>query len=61
VPFRSQAQRRKFYSDPHLRQYAHAWEAETPHDVTLPKYVRTPKRPSPSTVSKRARVPRRGE
>jgi hypothetical protein len=30
MPFKSEAQRRKFYADPRLRKHAKKWEAHTP-------------------------------
>ena len=38
MPFVSQAQRAKFYSDPKLRKYASEWEAATP-EGKLPEHV----------------------
>jgi hypothetical protein len=39
MPFRSQAQRRKFYADPKLRRLAAEFEAATPKGKKLPKRV----------------------
>lgn len=36
-PFRSEAQRRKFYSDPKLRKFIPEFEVDTPR--TLPEHV----------------------
>lgn len=39
MPFVSQAQRAKFYSDPKLRKYAAEYEAATPKGAHLPDHV----------------------
>lgn len=43
MPFKSQAQRRKFYADPKLRKYAPEFEAAT-KGKKLPKRVRRKKK-----------------
>lgn len=43
-PFRSQAQRAKFYSDPKLRKYATEFEADTPKGKRLPRRIGRKKR-----------------
>jgi hypothetical protein len=53
MPFRSQAQRRLFHSDPKLKKYAPQWEADTPHDRPLPERLRVPR------MTGRHRLPRR--
>jgi hypothetical protein len=45
MPFKSQAQRAKFYADPKLRPMAKEWEAHTPKGLPLPKKVKKTKRP----------------
>lgn len=39
MPFKSQAQRAKFYSDPKLRKYVPEFEAATPKDAKLPERI----------------------
>ena len=39
MPFKSSAQRAKFWSDPKLRKFAPEWEAATPKGKKLPAYV----------------------
>jgi hypothetical protein len=39
MPFKSKAQRRKFYADPKLRKYADRFEKETPKGAKLPNHV----------------------
>ena len=39
MPFVSQAQRAKFYSDPKLKKYAAEFEKATPKNKKLPAYV----------------------
>ena len=40
MPFKSQAQRAKFYSDPKLKRYIPEFEAATPKGKKLPKHVK---------------------
>ena len=40
MPWASQAQRAKFYSDPKLRKYAAEFEAATPKGKKLPRHVK---------------------
>lgn len=42
MPFKSKAQRAKFYADPKLRKFAPEFEAATPKGKRLPERV-TPK------------------
>lgn len=41
MPFKSQAQRAKFYADPKLRKYIPEFEAATPKNRKLPERVGT--------------------
>lgn len=40
MPFKSQAQRAKFYSDPKLHRYIKEFETATPKGKKLPKHVK---------------------
>lgn len=44
MPFKSQAQRRKFHADPKLRKYAAEFEKATPKGKKLPKRVKPKKK-----------------
>jgi len=39
MPFKSQAQRRKFYATPELQKYIPEFEAATPKGKKLPKHA----------------------
>lgn len=39
MPFKSQAQRRKFFADPKLRKHARKWARHTPNVKSLPERV----------------------
>lgn len=40
MPFKSQAQRAKFHSDPKLRKYVKEFEKSTPKNRKLPAYAK---------------------
>lgn len=44
MPFKSQAQRAKFYADPKLKKYAAEFEAATPKGKKLPEHVKPKKK-----------------
>jgi len=52
MPFVSQAQRAKFYSDPKLKKYAAEFEAATPKGKKLPMYAKKSKRNKRSLTEK---------
>lgn len=54
MPFKSKAQRRKFFSDPKLKKYAKEWAAETPKGKRLPERVK----PKAKVKTSRKMLPR---
>lgn len=44
MPFKSKAQRRKFYSDPKLRRYIPEFESSTPKNKKLPERIKKNKK-----------------